>query len=139
MKIQGSPASSSPARKTRKTSGAARSAFADALKTQNTDDAEETAAPHLSGSVAGVGTLLAAQSGADRGPREHMVAKANSLLDRLENIRDAILMGRIPAQRLNALITELSEQRAALDDPVLNELLDEIELRARVELAKYTR
>ena len=146
MKVQGPRGTSStaPARKARKTSGAAAGAFADALKdAESTDGAQDTAAPHTSGSIAGVGTLLAVQSGADRDPREQMpreqmVAKANSLLDRLENIREAILMGRIPAQRLNALIGELAEQRAELDDPVLNELLDEIELRARVELAKYT-
>ena len=140
MKIQG-PRGSSPAgsaKKARKTPAAAPGAFADALRdTNGSDDAEAPAAP-MTGAVAGVNALLAVQSGADRNPREQMVAKANSLLDRLENIREAILTGRIPARRLNALIAELAEQRVELDDPVLNELFDEIELRARVELAKYT-
>ena len=32
---------------------------------------------------------------------------------------------------------ELGEQREGVTDPKLSEILDEIELRARVELAKY--
>jgi len=48
-------------------------------------------------------------------------------------------MGMVPTDRLQDLATAAREQREELDDPRLSEILDDIELRARVELAKLGR
>jgi hypothetical protein len=61
------------------------------------------------------------------------------MLDRLEDIRHGLLMGAIPRDRLQELAAAVRRQREAIDDPRLVEILDEIELRARVELAKLER
>lgn len=58
------------------------------------------------------------------------------LLDRLEEIRMGLLMGRIPRARLEELSTMVQATRERCDDERLNAVLDDIELRAAVELAK---
>lgn len=61
------------------------------------------------------------------------------LLDRLEEIRLALLIGAIPKDQLARLAQTVRQRRERSDDPRLNEVLDEIELRAEVEIAKLTR
>lgn len=58
-------------------------------------------------------------------------------LDQLEQIRTDLLFGAIPKERLINLARMVSERRQRADDPRLNELLDDIELRVRVEIAKF--
>ena len=50
-----------------------------------------------------------------------------------------LLAGGIPVSQLQNIVNLVSRQREAVSDPRLKELLDEIELRARVEVAKYER
>lgn len=61
----------------------------------------------------------------------------NDTLDQLEQIRTDLLFGAIPKERLIKLGQMVSERRQHAEDPRLNELLDDIELRVRVEIAKY--
>ncbi|MBM3655133.1 MAG: flagellar assembly protein FliX [Alphaproteobacteria bacterium] len=61
------------------------------------------------------------------------------LLDRLEDIRLALLAGAIPKDQLARLAQTVRQRRERSDDPRLNEILDEIELRVEVEIAKLTR
>ena len=61
------------------------------------------------------------------------------ILDRLEEIRRGLLMGSIPKDRLQELAHLVREKRERGADPVVSRLLDEIELRAEVELAKLSR
>jgi hypothetical protein len=58
------------------------------------------------------------------------------MLDRLEAIRLGLLEGWIGGESLRSLRRLVSERRGDLGDPKLGEILDEIELRAAVELAK---
>jgi hypothetical protein len=62
--------------------------------------------------------------------------RGDQLLDALDELKVALLEGRLPAGKLQALRTLASEQRARADDPALQVVLDEIELRTAVELAK---
>jgi len=59
------------------------------------------------------------------------------VLDRLEAIRLGLLAGGIPVSELRDIAALVSSQKESVSDPRLQEILDEIELRARVELAKY--
>jgi hypothetical protein len=65
--------------------------------------------------------------------------RASLLLAKLEHIRLGILAGGIPKSSLQQLSTMVSQHRAEVMDPVLGEILDEIDLRAQVELAKHDR
>lgn len=90
--------------------------------------------------VAATGGLLALQEVGDgRTARRKAVRRASDLLDMLEAIRLDLLDGSVGEERLSALLKLVSGQREAITDPRLAHVLDEIELRARVELAKLTR
>jgi hypothetical protein len=62
--------------------------------------------------------------------------RGDLLLDKLEEIRLGLLVGAIPRNRLEELSTMVQATRERCDDEELNAVLDDIELRAAVELAK---
>ena len=88
-----------------------------------------------------VDALLAVQesSGAvdDQAGRRKAVSRGEEMLDILEDIKIGLLMGRVPTAKLGRLLRVVEGQREAFVDPQLTEVLDEIELRAKVELAKF--
>ncbi len=63
----------------------------------------------------------------------------NDVLDRLDNLRREILTGAVPKESLTILARKMRAERHTGDDPGLNEIINEIELRAEVEIAKLTR
>jgi hypothetical protein len=87
--------------------------------------------------LASLDTLVTLQEVPDRkAGRKRAIKRAGDMLDGLEAIRLDLLTGDIPTERLSALLRLVRAQRDQIDDPRLSYLLDEIELRARVELAK---
>lgn len=98
----------------------------------------EPAAPLLqSSAVAAVDALLALQgvSEAQTG-RAKALKRAESMLDLLEQIRIGLLEGAIPQALVEKLVRLVQARREAFTEPSLQTILDEIELRAQVELAK---
>jgi len=63
----------------------------------------------------------------------------NDVLDGLERLRIGIITGVVPKAELERIASSVERQRAHTDDPALEAILDEIELRAKVELAKLER
>ena len=61
------------------------------------------------------------------------------MLDRLDQIRDGLLVGAITKNEVAELARTMRAGRQRSDDPRLNEIIDEVELRAEVEIAKLTR
>lgn len=59
------------------------------------------------------------------------------LLDELDKIKNAVLSGRISMDQLTALKHKIEAARPSIEDMQLNQILNEIELRAKVEIAKY--
>lgn len=64
--------------------------------------------------------------------------RAEEMLDKLEEIQHGLLSGSLSAQKLMDLAKVVQSRRAEVDDPELGQILDEIDLRAQVELAKLT-
>lgn len=92
--------------------------------------------------VAPVASILSIQEVDAETPtdaRARMIHYGADILDRLDEIRDQILSGAVSKNRLENLAQTLRQRRAAVDDLQLIALIDEIELRAEVELAKLTR
>ena len=92
--------------------------------------------------VGGVESILAVQEvpdATDGRSRGLLKQYGDDLLDRLDEFRLAILTGTISKDRLTELAKKLRQKRQDSDDPRLNEIIDEIELRAEVEVAKLTR
>jgi len=107
--------------------------------------AAETSAPAAPVEAHAVGTvesILAVQEVPDA-PEERSRGLArqygDDLLDRLESLRRDILVGAISKEKLVSLAHALRAQRGQTDDPRLKKIIDEIELRAKVEIAKLTR
>ena len=59
-------------------------------------------------------------------------------MERLEQIRLGLLRGNLSRLDLQGLVLRLAERRRETGDPRLIEIVDEIELRAKVELAKLS-
>jgi hypothetical protein len=89
------------------------------------------------GGVMGIEALIALQdveSPTER--RRRSVKRAGRLLDELDKLKISLLGGELGAGQLDALARAVREQRSSTDDPKLEAVLDEIETRAAVELAK---
>jgi hypothetical protein len=68
---------------------------------------------------------------------ERVAQRGFDMLEILDQVRVGLLAGAIPRERLLALLTMVrSRSVATADDPRLQSLIEEIELRASVELAK---
>ncbi len=70
------------------------------------------------------------------GRRRRAIGRAGRLLDELEGLKLALLDGDIGEDGLRRLSDAVREQREATSDPRLEAVLDQIEARAAVELAK---
>jgi hypothetical protein len=70
--------------------------------------------------------------------RRRAVQRGSTLLDRLDDLRLALLGGSLTPGQIGELQRAVTSERALVDDPRLLAVLDEIDLRAKVELAKFT-
>ena len=105
------------------------------------DGEGDTAAPRTGGSQAmiGLSPLFALQEVDDAlVGRRKARARGEDILDRLEEIRLGLLTGSIPLEKLHELVRIVQSRREDVGDPRLQEILDEIDLRAQVEIAKLT-
>lgn len=119
--------------------GARRSADA-VFSLPETDGAAATTRASATEAVTGVGSLdaLIALQEVD-GPltrKRRAVSRAGRLLDALDQIKLALIDGAPSPQSLQRLAAAVREERGGTDDPGLQALLDQIETRAVVELAK---
>lgn len=90
------------------------------------------------GAPTNVDSLLALQEvSQEEYARQKNVRHGHSLLDSLEALRHSLLMGMVPVEVLRTLESRLQQQREQINDPALLDLMDDIELRAAVELAKW--
>lgn len=104
----------------------------------NSGGASQAEAPQSvskAGPVASLDSLLALQEVGERDERPFK--RGHETLDLLDDIRHGLLMGGIPVGKLKALTRLIESERGQVSDPELAGILDEIDLRAQVELAKY--
>ena len=87
--------------------------------------------------IAALSAVRAAQEIPDRpGGQRRALARGRRLLDALEQIRLGLLEGALPEASMRRLAGLLQAERPSIADATLAVVLDEIELRAAVELAK---
>lgn len=99
--------------------------------------AESAAGVGQTSPVASVEALIALQEvHDDTQERRRAVKRGRDMLDLLEEIRMGILTGSVPKNRLEQLVRLVEQRRDQFLNPNLAAVLDEIELRARVEIAK---
>ncbi|MGA7711916.1 MAG: flagellar assembly protein FliX [Rhizomicrobium sp.] len=89
------------------------------------------------GPIAALDSILTLQAMDDSTDgRSKGLKHGEQLLDMLDQVRDGLLAGGIPRVTLNRLANAVTKRRENFVDPKLQTVLDEIELRAHVELAK---
>jgi len=89
-------------------------------------------------SVGSIDALMALQGAGDFSQaRKQASDRAFTLLDVLDDLKVALLDGAIPRDTLVRLLETLKTRRDATGDPGLEAALDEVEIRAAVELAKH--
>lgn len=126
------------ARPVRKAGSVAASGFADALAAaEGVGGVDGVEAAGSIGAVGSLGGLLGAQEVDEREARRHKAMKQGRMtLEVLDKLRDALLIGALPISTLRGLEQLVAREREDANDPALKQILDEIELRAAVELAK---
>jgi len=142
MKVHGSGRNQGVGKtsKSSKKSGASATGF-DKLISGEADEGSATQGLSGVNPAARIDALLAAQETSDATSEEarHRASqRAGLILDQLELLRMGMLTGVIPVQHLKELSRVVSSHRDYIMDPALMGVLDDIDLRAQVELAKLT-
>ena len=99
----------------------------------------ETAGAGATQSIAQLDALLAVQEVEDptkKAAKKRAHLRADSILDNLEQIRLKMLAGDLTVGHMIDVADFVASHRDKIDDPALTAIMDEIDLRAQVELAK---
>jgi hypothetical protein len=113
--------------------------FAKNLAEPETAGAARMQSPVGLNSLAALLTVQETDETLGRRARSKAKQRGESILDQLEEIRLGLLLGVIPMAKLEGLAQLVRAKREQFQDPELQSILDEIELRAAVELAKFSR
>lgn len=133
MKIDGSPRIPSATSRVDRRKASSAAAFAEHLPS----DGSETPRSSAAGGIAAANPLLALQEvDPDDWQAGRTAAYARDLLDDLDELKLALLDGRNGAATLDAIRGRLAARVGSTDDARLKAIVDEIEVRAAVELAK---
>ncbi len=142
MKIDG-PNKTSGTKGTGKTGGAkstGSTAFSGLI--DDTDETADAGGAAGASSIARLDALLSVQEAGDATSEEaakRAKKRGLQLLDELDNLRMGILTGGVTQGQLAQLERMLQSSRDKVMDPMLTRVLDEIDLRVQVELAKFGR
>ena len=137
MKVGGAkgPNSTSKSKKSSSSSGENTVDFSQYVK----GGASETTSAAATQSIAQLDALLAVQEVEDptqKAAKKRAHMRADTILDRLENIRLRMLSGQLTVGHMIDVADVVASHRDKIDDPKLTAIMDEIDLRAQVELAK---
>lgn len=118
-------------RRTGKAGGEGSGSFAEALGGEHASSVS-TPSP-----IRAMGGLVALQEVEDATTRRRKaIQRGNRILDQLEDLRLGILSGTLDPASLAELASTAASAREDVEDEQLAQILDEIQLRAEVELAK---
>ncbi len=130
------------------TTGAAQAAPSGSVKRSSggfslseTEETQQAAGPvrtSAASGMLGLDALLAVQSEDDvmTGRRRRQVKRSHDILDALDDIKVSVLSGDIDDEALLRLQGLITQHREDIEDERLQGVLNEIETRALVELAK---
>ena len=128
-------------RRTKKSGSSSTANFSEHLNMTSTVSSENEVSTE-NASVAGLNSIIAVQElsyNSENKARKQLTDWGNDILDSLDEIRHGLLTGSIPSRRLQSLAQALRVRKLSVSDPHLIEIIQEIELRAEVELAKLNR
>jgi hypothetical protein len=136
----GKTSAASKKRNVSSTSSSADGDFLGLLATEETEGVSALAAASDIQSVTSMDGLLSLQEmPEDEIKKRRAVQESKGALEALETLRLALLTGNIPEHLLHTLTKVVAIQKQRVDDPHLMSIIEDIELRAAVELAKLER
>lgn len=140
MKIDGpKSASEVQSKKDVKKTSSGDGVFQSLLGGGESDAGVKTSAPSMNAGIATIDALLAAQGAEDPAhakARKRMQHRAEDILDKLNNLKVGLLTNNVTVGHMVSIADVVASHREKIDDPRLTAILDEIDLRAHVELAK---
>jgi predicted outer membrane protein len=144
MKIEGPKKTDSASKTTKKaktsrSSSSDKASFINHLSAAMGGDGEVDEATSVAGAagVAGILGIQAAEEATERENRKKAVEYGADVLADLDDLRMGLVTGRYSKVQLERLSVNLQNRRDNVTDQKLIEILDEIDLRAQVEIAKY--
>lgn len=136
MKVQGPGRTQAPSETKKKSKSAENAGSFDEFISSA---ASQSAGAGQAQSIAKVDALLAVQAAEDPtegAARKKMRQRADTILNELENLRLAMLGGTMTVGHMINIADVVASHRENISDPALTAIMDEIDLRAQVELAK---
>lgn len=124
-----------PVKRASKAGSVSSSSFSEHL--DEPEGVASTSAASALGTVSGVLDIQEVDDALARAAKGKL--RAQDLLEKLDDLRLDLLTGTMSKAKLQRLADVTASRRAEVSDPKLGEILDEIDLRAQVELAKFTR
>jgi hypothetical protein len=104
-----------------------------------TGAAKESAATAASQSIAKVDALLAvqgAESATEKTARRKMRERGDNVLKQLDLLRMGLLTGNLTLGQVIDVADVVASHREKISDPQMTAVLDEIDMRAQIEIAK---
>jgi hypothetical protein len=137
MKIEGPKRTDATGKtdKTKKTSRAGGASFSEFLT--ESEGVESARGPAPVTNVSLYVALQVAETATEQENKRRAIERTDDLLSELDDLRIGLLLGNYTKSQLERLGMRLRQQRLTIQDPKLKALLDDVELRAAVELAKY--
>lgn len=123
---------------TKKSSSSSSSDHADFSQFVN-GGASESASASAAQSIAQLDSLLSIQEVEDptkKAAKKRARMRADTILDKLDGLRVKMLTGNLTVGNMIDVADVVASHRDKIDDPQLTAIMDEIDLRAQVELAK---
>ena len=136
MKVRGPGSTQGPSKSKKVTDASAADGSFGALMAGGSEPAAATTTTQ---SIAQVDALLAIQGAEDPtqgAARKRMRHRADTLLNVLDKLRDSLLSGSLTVGDMVDVADVVASHREKINDPGLTAIMDEIDLRAQVELAK---
>lgn len=138
MKITG-PDKTQKTSGTKKAGGTKSSGSTEFSGLLGSEEASEAAHTSAAGAIARIDVLLAAQGAedpAERATRGRMRKRADTILRQLDRLRMGMLTGNLSVGNMIDIADVVASHRERVQDPQMASILDEIDLRAQIEIAK---
>ncbi|MGH1375717.1 MAG: flagellar assembly protein FliX [Alphaproteobacteria bacterium] len=126
---------------TKKSSSSNNDADVDFSQFISSGGAEATSSASTTQSIAQLDSLLAVQEVEDplqKQAKKKARMRAGAILDKLDRMRLKMLTGDLTIGHMVDVADVVASHRDKIDDPQLTQIMDEIDLRAQVEIAKLS-
>ncbi len=126
---------------TKKTSSSDNDSDVDFSQFITSGGSESASSVSTTQSIAQLDALLAVQEVEDplqKQAKKKAKMRAGAILDKLDNMRLKMLTGDLTIGHMVDVADVVASHRDKIDDPQLTQIMDEIDLRAQVEIAKLS-